>query len=53
LEKKYLFYNPETKRLVVVPFHKKELPKGTLLENLKQAGITREEIVYLKFGGIL
>jgi len=30
--------------LVVVPFHKKELPKGTLLEILKQAGISREEI---------
>jgi predicted RNA binding protein YcfA (HicA-like mRNA interferase family) len=40
-----IFYNPETKRLVVVPFHKKELPKGTLLEILKQAGISREEIM--------
>jgi len=39
-----IFYNPETKRLVVVPFHKKELLKGTLLEILKQAGISREEI---------
>uniref|UniRef100_A0A7V5XH33 Addiction module toxin, HicA family n=1 Tax=Thermodesulfobacterium geofontis TaxID=1295609 RepID=A0A7V5XH33_9BACT len=39
-----IFYNPKTKKLVVVPFHKKELPKGTLLEILKQAGISREEI---------
>jgi hypothetical protein len=26
-----------------VPYHKKDLPKGTLLEILKQAGISREE----------
>jgi predicted RNA binding protein YcfA (HicA-like mRNA interferase family) len=26
----HIFYHPETKRRVVVPFHKKDLPKGTL-----------------------
>jgi predicted RNA binding protein YcfA (HicA-like mRNA interferase family) len=39
-----VYYNPETKRRVVVPFHKRDLPKGTLHEILKQAGITREEL---------
>jgi len=29
---------------VVVPFHKKDLPKGTLLEILRQAGISKEEL---------
>jgi len=40
----HLFYHPETKRLVVVPVHGRDLPTGTLLEILKQAGIEREEI---------
>ncbi|MFV9631031.1 MAG: type II toxin-antitoxin system HicA family toxin [Methanosarcinales archaeon] len=38
----HIFYHPETKRRVVVPFHKKDLPKGTLLEILKQAGISKD-----------
>jgi len=40
----YIYYHSETKRRVVVPFHKKDLPKGTLLEILKQAGISKEEL---------
>ena len=40
----HVYYHPETKRRVVVPFHKRDLPKGTLLEILKQAGITKEEL---------
>ncbi len=39
-----IYYNPEVKRRVVVPFHKKDLPKGTALAILKQAGIRREEL---------
>jgi predicted RNA binding protein YcfA (HicA-like mRNA interferase family) len=38
-----LYYNLDTKRRVVIPFHKKDLPKGTLFEILKQAGINKEE----------
>jgi DNA-binding Lrp family transcriptional regulator len=30
-----------------VPYHKKDLPKGTLLEILKQVGISREEALAL------
>lgn len=40
----HLFYHPETKRRVTVPVHGRDLPTGTLLEILKQAGIDREEI---------
>ena len=40
----HIYYHPETKRRVVVPLHKKDLPKGTLLEILKQAGIDQEEL---------
>jgi len=32
------------KKRIIVPVHKKDLPKGTLLEILKQAGINKEEI---------
>lgn len=38
-----LYYNLDTKRRVSIPFHKKDLPKGTLFEILKQAGISKEE----------
>jgi len=40
----HIYYHPETRRRAVIPFHKKDLPKGTLLEILKQAGISKEAI---------
>ena len=40
----HIYYHPELKKRVIVPVHKKDLPKGTLLEILKQAGINKEEI---------
>jgi predicted RNA binding protein YcfA (HicA-like mRNA interferase family) len=40
----HIYYNQEMKKRVVVPLHKKDLPKGTLLEILKQAGISKEEL---------
>ena len=40
----HISYHPETRRRVVVPLHKKDLPKGTLLEILKQAGISKDEL---------
>ena len=40
----HIYYHPETKRRVVVPLHKRDLPKGTLLEIIKQAGISKEEL---------
>ena len=40
----HIYCQPTTKRRVVVPFHKRDLPKGTLLEILKQAGISKEEL---------
>jgi predicted RNA binding protein YcfA (HicA-like mRNA interferase family) len=42
-----IYYHPETKRRVVLPVHKRDLPKGTLLEILKQAGIDRKEFLDL------
>jgi len=40
----FIFYDPMNKRRAVVPFHAKDLPKGTMTSILKQAGITKEEL---------
>ncbi|HDH53624.1 MAG TPA: type II toxin-antitoxin system HicA family toxin [Nitrospirae bacterium] len=34
-----VYYNSATKRRAVVPYHRKDIPKGPLLSILKQAGI--------------
>lgn len=39
----FIFQHPENKRRVIVPMHQKDLPKGTLHEILKQAGISIED----------
>lgn len=38
----HVFYNTESKKRVIVPFHRKDLPKGTLVTILKQAGISKD-----------
>ena len=38
----FIFYHLESKRRVVVPCHKKDLPKGTLLSIIKQAGFEKK-----------
>ena len=40
----HIYYNSETRRRAVIPLHKKDLAKGTLLEILKQAAISKEEL---------
>lgn len=40
----HIYFKPDTLRRVVIPHHKKDLPKGTLHEILKQAGLTSEDI---------
>jgi len=39
-----IYYHFGSKRRVVIPYHRKDLPKGTLIEILKQAGIGKEEL---------
>lgn len=39
----FIFYNPQTKKRAVIPYHLKDLPKGTLMSILKEAGISRKE----------
>ena len=40
-----LYYNPTSKKTVIVPVHSgKDMKKGTLLAILKQAGIDKNEL---------
>lgn len=43
----HIYYNSETKKRAIVPLHKRDLPKGTLLEILKQSDISKDELVTL------
>ena len=36
-----IFYHPETKARAVVPYHLKELPKGTLSAILRESNISK------------
>lgn len=40
----HIYYHPETGRRAVVPMHKEDLPVGTLLSILKQAGLDRDDL---------
>jgi predicted RNA binding protein YcfA (HicA-like mRNA interferase family) len=41
----HIFFHPELRKTVVVPVHgKKDIPNGTFLSIIKQAGISKEEI---------
>ncbi|OHA31302.1 MAG: hypothetical protein A3B11_01645 [Candidatus Taylorbacteria bacterium RIFCSPLOWO2_01_FULL_44_26] len=41
----YIFFNPTTKKRATVPFHVRDLPKGTLLSIIKSSGISREYFI--------
>jgi len=43
-----IYYHLESKRRVVVPFHRGDLPRGTLLEILRRAGLTKDEFGELR-----
>ena len=38
----YIFQHPATKRRIIVPFHTKDLPKGTLHSIIKSAGLSEK-----------
>ncbi len=39
----FIFYNSKAKKRVVVPYHHKDLPRGTLVSILRESGISRKE----------
>lgn len=44
----HIYLHPETRRRAIVPFHRRDLPLGTLMSILQQAGIDRTEIEALR-----
>ena len=41
----FIYYHPTSKRRAVVPKHNRDIPKGTLVSLLREAGFTREELI--------
>lgn len=41
----YILFNEVSRARVVIPFHKSDLPKGTLHEIIKQSGLTEKDII--------
>jgi predicted RNA binding protein YcfA (HicA-like mRNA interferase family) len=40
-----VYYHPSSKRRAVVPQHNRDIPKGTLLSLLREAGFAREDLI--------
>ena len=40
-----IYYHQASRRRAVVPQHNRDLPKGTLMSLLREAGFTREELI--------
>jgi len=41
----FIFYHPFSRRRAVVPRHNRDLPKGTLMSLLREAGFARKELI--------
>jgi predicted RNA binding protein YcfA (HicA-like mRNA interferase family) len=41
----YIYYRSASRRRAVVPQHNRDMPKGTLMSLLREAGFTREELL--------
>ncbi len=41
----HIYYHPSSKRRAVVPQHNRDIPRGTLMSLLREAGFTREDLI--------
>jgi predicted RNA binding protein YcfA (HicA-like mRNA interferase family) len=41
----FIFYNPASMKRAVVPQHNRDLPRGTLLSLLREAGYSRADLI--------
>jgi mRNA interferase HicA len=41
----HIFKNRATGKMTIIPMHKRDLPKGTMLTILRQAGIDKDELL--------
>ena len=40
----FVYYSPISRKRAVVPKHNRDVPKGTLMSLLREAGFTREDL---------
>jgi len=40
----YILYHPIDRKRIIIPFHTKDLPKGTIHSILKAADLTKEDL---------
>ena len=40
----YIFYHPQKHSTVTVPYHNRDIPKGTLFSILKQVGLSTKDL---------
>ena len=40
----FIFYNPRTHKRTTIPYHFKDLPKGILINILREAGISKKDL---------
>jgi predicted RNA binding protein YcfA (HicA-like mRNA interferase family) len=40
-----VYYHPKKRKRVTIPFHRRDLPRGTLISILKQAEIDIEDMI--------
>ena len=40
----YIYFHPVKRNAVTVPFHNRDLAKGTLLSIIKQAGLSKKDL---------
>lgn len=43
----YQLFNESTRRHTTIPYHNRDLPRGTVAAIVRQAGLTREEFLTL------
>lgn len=43
-----IMFNSQTKKRAVIPYHLKDLPKGTLAAILRESGVSRKEFLKKK-----
>jgi predicted RNA binding protein YcfA (HicA-like mRNA interferase family) len=43
----YQLFNEKTRRHTTVPYHNRDLPRGTISAIIQQAGLTREQFLQL------
>lgn len=40
-----IFKNPQTEKMANIPFHLKEIPRGTLMAILRDSGLSKDDLL--------